>query len=157
MLYKSKISFPLKLSNDLKIDYYILEPAAATKQTESEFPQIQYMSPAYNYSEENSSHSLRVDRFSKAAPNLDYFILHNRARFTDLLSEAVTGGGGLLVSPKLKSILEQFNLIPHHFYPAKVKHKDSFYPYFWIHLVGDLTEYLDYPNSRFVIKGNFGK
>ena len=56
------------------------------------------------------------------------------------------GGGSVyrIVSPKLKSILEQFNLPPHRFYPAEVIHEitGEKQPYYLFHLTYENGHYL---------------
>lgn len=84
------------------------------------------MKPGYNYKAPNSVHALSKETKKLPAyePDLDYFILHNQAKPTYLLSVTPVSGG-FMVSEKLKQILEQFTLPLHKFYPAKVLHKNN--------------------------------
>lgn len=140
------------------MSYYILKPAMDTAETGSVYPQVQKMSPGYNYNAHNSVHALsrEVEKIPEYEPNLDYFIAHGKAKLSDLLSVAVVYGG-FLVSNKFKTILEQFNLPIHKFYPAKVKHKNQFYSYYWLHIICNLTDQVDYPKSTFFVYHNFSK
>ena len=87
-------------------------------------------------------------------PNLDHFVLAGKARPTDLLSVAVINGG-FLISEKFKKILEQFKLPTHKFYPAKVKRRNELLDYYWMHMICNLTDNVDYPNSKFFVYQNF--
>jgi hypothetical protein len=136
--------------------YYIFEPAVDTPETGSVYPQVYKMASGYNYKAENSVHALSkaTKAFPNYTPNLDYFILDGRAKLTDLLSVGVMYGG-FLVSGKLKELLQQFSLPPHRFYSARVLHKKGFYDYYWMHIICDLTNVVDYPKSKFIIYYNY--
>ncbi len=140
------------------MQYYIFKPAAGTPETGQVFPQVQKMKPGYNYKAHNSVHALsrEYQKLPDYEPDLDYFIVHARANLTDLLSVTVTYGG-FLISEKLKSIFEQFNLPTHKFYSAKLKHRKQFYNYYWMHIICNLTDVVDYPRSTFFVYHNFSK
>ena len=57
------------------------------------------------------------------------------------------GGSGVfrIVSPKLKEVLEQFQLPPHRFYPAEVTHEitGEKRPYYLFHVTNESGNYLD--------------
>jgi hypothetical protein len=135
--------------------YYTLD-YVANKETGSQFPQIQEMSKGYDYSASNSVHSLKGSRFPEQTPNFNSFLLHSKAKLSDLISEGVTGGGGMVVSEKFKDILDSVNLVSHKYYPIKIIHKGIEHTnYFWLHIISDLTEYVDYTKSKFFIYKNF--
>ena len=138
--------------------YYILKTALNTPETGTVYPQIQKMAPGYDYKAPNSVHALsrEVEKLPNYEPNLDYFIVHTKAKLSDLLSVAVINGG-FLISEKLKTVVEQFNLPTHKFYPARVQHKKQFYNYYWMHVICNLTEYVDYQKSTFFVYHNFSK
>jgi len=114
------------------------------------------MAPEYNYKAPNSVYALSraVEKFPDFSPNLDYFIVHGKAKLTDLLSVAPIHGG-FLISNRFKLLLEKFHLAPHKFYPAKVYHKKQFHEYYWMHIICNLTNLVDYPNSTFFFYLNF--
>mgnify|MGYP006959899243 CR=1 FL=1 len=137
--------------------YYLLDYACATRETGSQFPQIQKMSDNYNYQSEDSVYSLSrfTNSFPDFNPNLDAFILHKNAKISDLLSSSPLMGSGFLISEKFKNALEKNIMPPHKYYPAKIIHKDNSYNYYWIHILCDLTDYVDYNKSEFVIAKNY--
>lgn len=134
------------------MNYYKLDHAVDTKETGSQYPQVQKMAPGYNYKASNSVHALSRENqeFPSYTPNLDCFILHSKARLTDLLSVAVIYGG-FLISPKLKELVEQLNLPKHKFYSAKVTHGNKICDYYWMHIICDLSDFVDYEKSKFFV------
>lgn len=135
--------------------YYIFKPAVDSPETGSVFPQVQKMSPGYDYKSANSVHALsRVQGIPDFEPNLDYFIVQSKAKLSDLLSVSVVRGG-FLVSKKFKEVLEGSKLVNHKFYPAKVSYKKQIYDYYWMHVISDFTDIVDYNNSSFFIYHNY--
>ena len=136
--------------------YYILKPASDTIETGHVYPQVQKMSTGYDYKAPNSVHALsRIQEFPDFEPDLDYFVVHGKAKLSDMHSVTLIYGG-FLISRKLKEILETFNLVPHRFYPARVYYKKTFHEYYWMHIVCNFTDIVDYPTSSFFIYYNFG-
>jgi hypothetical protein len=89
--------------------------------------------------------------FSSVMPDLNYFTLDDKAKLTDVLSP-FHGTKGFFVSEKLKNLLSYHRLPPHKYYQAIVKHKNKFYDnYFFMHIVWDYTEHLNYGNSVFTL------
>ena len=135
--------------------YYILSEACDTPETGRVFPQIQKLKTGYDIKKPDSIYShLKISRngFPDEAPDLDSFILHGRAKPTDLVSNAITSGSGLFVSKKLKAILSNHNLGDHRFYPAKVVYKNkAIEGYYWAQLVRNFTDSVDYDRSTFFI------
>jgi hypothetical protein len=140
------------------MSYYIFKPAVNTSETGSAYPQIQKMVDGYNYKAPNSVHALsrEVEKLPTYEPNLDYFVVHNRAKLSDILSVAPISGG-FIISEKLKNILVNFNLPKHKFYPAKLQYKEKYYNYYWMHIICNLTENVDYQKSIFFVYYNFSK
>jgi len=138
------------------MSYYIIEPACNTIETGSQYPQVQEMGPDYDYKAGNSVHALskHVNNFPDFVPNLDYFVVKGKAKLTDLLSVAPVNGG-ILISSRFKELLENFNLVSHRFYFSKVFHKRVFYEYYWMHIVSNLTDFVDYPASIFFTYFNY--
>ena len=138
------------------MNYYIFKPAVNNLETGSVYPQIQKMSPGYNYKAPNSVHALSKEyqHLPDFTPDLDYFELAGKAKLSDLLSTAMVYGG-FLISEKLKNVFEQFTLPTHRFYSARVKYKNQFYNYYWMHIICDLTNAVDYKNSKFFIYYNY--
>lgn len=139
------------------MNYYIFKPAVNTPETGPEYPQVQKMKPGYDYKAPNSVHAVSRshDRFPDFEPDMDYFILHSRAKLTDLLSVTPISGG-LLVSERLKDLFEKFPMVAHHFYSAKIQHKKTLHEnYFWMHILSDFTNQVNYPLSTFFIYQNY--
>ncbi|MDO6433266.1 hypothetical protein Q4E93_21830 [Flavitalea sp. BT771] len=138
------------------MSYYIIEPACNTIETGSQYPQVQEMGPDYDYKAGNSVYALSrcVYNFPDFVPNLDYFVVKGKAKLTDLLSVAPINGG-LLISSRFKELLENFSLVSHRFYPSKVSYKRTFYEYYWMHIISNLTDLVDYPASTFFTYFNY--
>lgn len=138
--------------------YYIIKPATDTTETGPVYPQVSKMAPGYNFKATNSVHALsrETEKLPDYEPNLDYFIVNGKAKLSDLLSVSVIYGG-FLISEKFKTVLQQFNLPNHKFYPAKVQYKKQFYDYYWLHIICDLTDNVDYQKSTFFVYHNFSK
>jgi hypothetical protein len=129
-----------------------------TPETGQQYPQVQKMSPGYDYKASNSVYALsrEYQKFPDYEPNLDYFVLHGKAKLSDLLSVAVVHGG-FLISEKFQNVLEPFNLAPHKFYPARVYFRKQFYRYYWMHIICDLSDQVDYSKSTFFVYHNYSK
>ena len=139
--------------------FNILDFACGTQDTGPLFPQIQEMSKGYDYDAENSVDELAkfYDTLPSFEPNLDAFILHKQAKPTDFLSNSLTSVG-YLVSEKAKTLLSQFNLPEHKFYPASVLHKNEpLKGYYWLQIINDFRKFVDYGKSHFFIYQNFSK
>ena len=75
-------------------------------------------------------------------------ILHKNAKITDVLSNFQTNSSGLMVSKRLKEILDNFKLMEHKYYPVKIKGNNEIY--YWLHLSDMQLSYnLDYNHSSF--------
>jgi len=75
-------------------------------------------------------------------------ILHKNAKITDVLSNFQTNSSGLMVSKRLKEILDNFKLMEHKYYPVKIKGHNEIY--YWLHLSDMQLSYnLDYNHSSF--------
>jgi len=141
--------------------YYSFEPACDTVETGPVYPQIQKLKPGYNTNKQNSIYSYlaeseSINGFPGWEPDLDSFVMHARAKPTDLVSNTIIGGTGLFVSHKLKTILEKHQLPPHRFFNAKVTYRGNVLNnYYWLHIICDLTDYIDYPASSFFIYKHF--
>jgi hypothetical protein len=140
-------------------NYYILESACGTPETGPIYPQIQRMKPEYDNRKSDSIYSyLKQSLITpySGKPDLDGFIMHKSAKQTDMVSNAIINGYGFFVSDKLKAIFEDHHIPPHRFYPAKVVHNGKpITGYFWMHIICDLTNQIDYVNSSFFIYKNY--
>jgi len=138
------------------MQYYIFKEACDTKETGPVYPQIQKWKPGYDDDKPDSFYSYYIAAksggFPDFTPNMDYLILHGRAKPTDIISSGMSTG--FIISEKLKTLFDQFVLPPHRFYPAKVLHKKTeLNGYFFIHIISDYTDFVDYPESTFITSG----
>jgi hypothetical protein len=141
----------------MKIHFFKLSEARATGETGSNYPQIEVMISGYDYDSPNSIHNLAKnhDLFSDYKPNLDSFILTKRAKLTDLLSDAL-GGGGHLISHKFYNILSNLNLSLHKCFPATILDKfNNLHYYYYLYLINDYSKFVDYKKSIFFIYHNY--
>lgn len=132
--------------------YYILKHSNNSKIIGKEFPQVHKMTSNYDYEAKNSVHALSryFNKFPDFVPNLESFVLHPKAIITDIISAAVIGGCGFLISERFKEILSSFVLPLHKFFKAKLIHNNKLYnDYFWLHINSDYTSFVDFPNSEF--------
>lgn len=141
----------------MNFTYYTLSNACGTNETGKIFPQIQKMRQGYNYDSDDSIYALSkyLDQFPIIEPNLDYFVLNNKAKLSDFLSTSLIGSNGFLISDKVKNLFSRFNLMRHRYYPAYVCFRKNVYNYYWVHFIPDLIEKVDFENSSFVILQNY--
>lgn len=87
------------------------------------YPQHQEMSRGYDYQAPNSVHHLPNDAIPNFEPNFNTVIIHGHAKLTDLLSSGPIVKTGYLISARLRSVLEQFALPLHRFYPVPLTYR----------------------------------
>lgn len=141
-----------------KTSFYILTLSSDNIIIGPVFPQVQKMSPGYNYNAANSVYSLakKASELPTFEPNLHYFVVNSKAKLTDILSNAILTNTGFLVSEKLKNILIGYNLMAHRFYDATIYHKKIFHQYYWLHFKTDPpVSKIDFVNSTFTIILNY--
>ena len=115
--------------------YYALKNSTA-KEIGKEYPQTDGMGDGYSFSAVNSISNLPHLEMPDFTPNLDYFNLDKKAKLTDFISTALINAEGFIVNDRVKNVLDNFNLAPHRFYPAKLLHNNKFYTnYFWLHFL----------------------
>lgn len=117
------------------------------------YPQTDGMSDFYSYSAPDSLKNLPNLQLPDFEPNLDYFIIDDKAKLTDVISTGLIDATGLIVNDKVKDLLQTFHLMPHKFFPAKLLYKKRFYHnYYWLHLGRDYADTIDYKKSNFELK-----
>ncbi|WP_298248304.1 hypothetical protein [uncultured Christiangramia sp.] len=81
-------------------------------------------------------------------------ILHKRAKITDLVSAYIIGFSlKLLMSSKLKNILEQHSNSKFQFFRAPIIYKNEYYENYWImHSHTFSFNYIDFEKSNFVLR-----
>lgn len=143
------------------MEYYRFKEACATKETGSEYPQLQRWSPGYDDDNPNSYYSYynasnRGSIFPDFTPDMDSLVLHNKAKLTDLLSSGLSIG--FIISHKLKTIFEKYNFPSSKFYPTTIIHKkERLDSYYLMHIISnyyvDYLEWVDYNKSVFIVSG----
>jgi hypothetical protein len=129
--------------------YYILKSAVGTKETGMAYPVVESYKD-YDFNAFNSVYNLDSDVFPDFIPDIR-FKLAKGANLCDVMGQSTISACGLLISQNVKKVFEQFNLIPHKYYNAKIEGAQI--PYYWVHFVwNDGINYLDFTNSKFKIK-----
>ena len=77
------------------------------------------------------------------------FKLNNKSKLTDVIS-VLEINTGFLISPKVKAIFDDFNLMRHQYFEASVETKSGVSKYYWLHLSEpNLSKLIDYKKSTF--------
>lgn len=106
---------------------------------QTEIKRLNEVSTLYNH------YDVEYNSFPDFIPNLE-LELHKKAKQTDYLN-AFSISFGMIINDKFKSILEDFNLPSHAFYPIKVHQEKSVFKYYWFHYIVDLWKYIDVQKS----------
>lgn len=104
----------------------------------------------YHIDDYNSERNINPDSFPDFTPKygLD---LNLKSNETDVIDSGNLGFG-LVVSERLKKILEEFKLPPSKFYAIDVYNSKT--KYYWFHYITNITEYIDYPNTEIELYKN---
>ena len=91
-------------------------------------------------------------------PEIGQMILYKSAKITDFISGSFLAQYGLIVSGKVKSLLQDFNLGEHQYYPLEIKHKNHLQNDYWfLRSSSSVDDYIDYEKSNFYTQqGSFG-
>jgi len=129
--------------------YYKFDLSTDTNLVGQDFPQSYKFIKEYNPNGNHAIFELYKYRtnFPNFIPNLSGIMLSGRAKLTDFISNAF---GAIIVSPKVKDTLQRFNLCPHKFYPCTLHSRGKSFDYFWLHLISDYSDYVDYKKTTFV-------
>lgn len=114
------------------------------------FPQTVGLFPGYDEYAPNSMTRLTNAEFPVIPPDLR-FVLDPKTWLTDVISVGNISASGLLVNGRLKEVLEEYKIPNHEFYEADVHDTHSVYRYFWLHIVPDDEEWIDFSRSRFAV------
>jgi len=129
--------------------YYIFDLSIDSSIVGTDFPQAYKFIKEYN---PNGTHAIfelykYKTSFPNFTPDLSGIMLAGRAKLTDFISNAF---GAIIVSPRGKDILQKFNLCSHRFYPCTLHSRGKSYDYFWLQLISDYSDYVDYKKTTFV-------
>jgi hypothetical protein len=133
------------------MDFYNISNSFDSKEIGC-YPQSTEMGCGYNHLRPDSIKHVQLKKIPDFTPDTGCFVLRYRAKLTDFISAAIISNG-FIVSSKVKSIMEKFNLGKHAFFPAKVSKKDKIYDdYFWfIFEPIDLSFFIDYNKTVFYL------
>ncbi len=133
------------------MEYFIKEPSLEEKIIGSDYPQAYKFVKGYNPDEPRAFFSLYKYKssFPDYIPELDGIMLSGSAKLTDFISGGFSPQT-LIVSEKAKSILEQYHLCPHRFYPMGLYKRKIKYNYYLFFIVSDYIDFIDYKKTSFV-------
>lgn len=136
------------------MNYYILSNSTDEKIV-GDIPQVR-MGPEYNFDKSNSIRDISRYHFPEFEPDLSFFVTTPKAKLTDVITvSGLISAKGFLINEKVKNILDNHKLVSRKYYVAKVYHKNQSLPYYWWHVVSDLTHCIDYNQTTFMIKRLF--
>ncbi|GGH08797.1 hypothetical protein FAZ19_02435 [Sphingobacterium alkalisoli] len=134
-------------------NFHTIEYSTDLQEIGKSYPQIQKMRKGYDFKPENSIDKLsRCDKkFPNFSPDLNHFILPSSSIATDFISNSISSKG-MIVSEKVVELFKKITHCPVQFYPAEIMHKSSILKkYFWMHIVSDYTDKINYFKTNFVI------
>jgi hypothetical protein len=104
----------------------------------------------YHIDAVDSVHRISFDSFPDFNPNygLD---LHQGSKETDVLDRGNVSFG-LVISDKLKTILEKHNLPPHRFYPIQVY--DAKQKYYWFYYISNIWNFINFKETEIEVFNN---
>lgn len=130
--------------------YYIFDMSIDSNIVGTDFPQAYKFIKGYKPNGTQAIFELYKykNKFPDFIPDLSGIMLSGRAKLTDFISNSF---GAIIVSPKGKDILQRFNLCSHRFYPCTLHSRGKAYDYFWLQLISDYSDYVDYKRTTFVV------
>jgi hypothetical protein len=129
--------------------YYILTYSIDHKVIGPDYPQA---GPGKDYNRKgpHAYPNVHHNEFPDFIPDLDYFELHKKAPLTDFVSSGLSHG--FIVSQRVKDLLQDYKIVPHRFYPMRMKRGNEFFDhYYWMHIVSDLSDYVDFQKTKFFV------
>lgn len=139
----------------MKTKYYIIDTSIDPKVVGSKYPQAYKFTKEYNPRSPHGLFSLykclNTCTFPDYVPDISGIKLSGGAKLTDIVSNGFDHNL-IILSPKAKSILEQYNLCPHRFYDMSLFSRKVRYDYYMFHIQCDYWDYIDYEKSTFKIR-----
>ncbi len=89
--------------------------------------------------------------FPSEAPNLDYMIMDKKAKLTDIISTGYITAKGFFMNKRCKDVFDKFRLVSHAHYPGRVEFNQAFIDYYWLHLVNESYDLIDFNQSTFLL------
>lgn len=130
--------------------YFVMNESLDEKLVGSDFPQVYKFIKGYDEDAPDSLLSLYKyrDSFPDYVPNLDGVMLAGYAKLTDFLSNGFSHSLRI-ISPRAKSVLEQYHLCPHRFYPLGLYKRKVRHDYFLFKFVSNYSDFVDYERTSF--------
>jgi hypothetical protein len=99
---------------------------------------------------------LKGDELPENLPEIGKLLLFDSSKFTDFIKGSFLDQYGYIVSAKAKSILSEFNLGRHKFYPLTITLKGfDNNDYFFLKCLTNSIDYIDFKNSNFYSQEGF--
>lgn len=99
---------------------------------------------------------LKDNRLPDELPEVGKFQLYDSSKLTDFIKGSFLEQYGLIVSKKAKTVLAQFNLGHHKFFPITICYKDIDYnDYFFLKCFTISNDYIDFGKSDFHTQKSF--
>jgi hypothetical protein len=103
----------------------------------------------YNPKSKYNFHELDSRKFMDSNPELDIFGLHKYSEVTDFLGSHLAPRIGFFFNDKVKKILEAHIIKGGRIYEVEIQAKAEVLSYYFLHLIHDYYEIIDFPKSKF--------
>jgi len=136
------------------VTYFKLDFSTDLKEIGPEYPQAGPCK-SYNFKGAQSYFNIHFNKFPEFIPDLNYFEIHRRAPFTDVVSSGLSFG--MIISQKLKTLLQDYNLVETRYYPMQLRRgAEENKEYYWMHPISSFIEFVDFKRTKFFVD-TFGK
>lgn len=137
--------------------YYIVKKTRDEKIVGSDFVQVHSFIKGYNPSAPNALFSLYKynESFPNYVPDLDGLMVSGSSKLTDIVSNGFSGWFHI-INPRVKTLLENYNLCPHRIYPVGLYRRKIRYDYFLLSTLSNYTDFIDYEKTSFIIHEDMG-
>ena len=132
--------------------YYFLEESC-NKDVGRNFPQSIALQSGYDPGIENGLNKLMncVNQLPDFEPTIDNVVLATYAKLTDVISTAYFNHlVGKLVNQRTLDVFLQQEMPPHKVYPVSVVYKDKHYQYYWLHIISNEHNLINFKRSKYM-------
>ncbi len=99
-----------------------------------------------------------VDKLPSFVPKFGKVVLSDKARLTDVISSVHFNRFiGKIMNERALNIFQSYKLPQHKPFPLEIVYRDKVYSYFWVHIVSQEYEAIDFQKSRYKITSSIGK
>lgn len=131
---------------------YILNTAICNAQNNELPVQVAHMGEGYRWDDPDSVTKIFEHLPLSVKPNMRAFHLDPLTNLTDVVSQGYIITMGLLVSETFCNALEGCVVQAHERYPADVVYHEQKFKYFWLHVIEELEDRIDYQRSTFAVR-----